>query len=299
MELNLQGVIPPLATPFKDQEMDLDAFGSNLEKYNQTGLSGYLVLGSNGEAAYLDIDEKAALISACRELTPQDKVMIVGVAGESTQGTIKMCELAAKKGADYVLVLPPNYYKALMSPERQVKHFEAVCEASPVPVMYYNVPANSGINASPDLVYQLAAIPNLAGIKDSSGNMAQLSEITRRCGDELRTFVGASPMLYPGLCLGAHGGILAVANAAPKTCVKLFAAFAAGEYARALELHRLLYPLAFMVTAGYGVPGLKYAMGLSGFAGGEVRAPLTPVEDPALQQKIQAEVEKVLQEENA
>jgi 4-hydroxy-2-oxoglutarate aldolase len=299
MKMKLQGVIPPLATPFKDQELDLDSVRYNLEKYNQTGLSGYLALGSNGEAAYLNFEEKREFLKVCREMTPKDRILMVGTGCETTRDTIAMCQMAADEGADCVLVLPPNYYKGQMDHAAQLRHYQAVCQASPVPVLYYNMPAAAGMNATPDLVKKLTDIPNFAGIKDSSGNMAQLSEICRLCGDDLRTFVGASPMLYPSLCLGAHGGILAVANAAPKTCVKLFEAHKAGDHAEALRLHRLLFQLAFMVTAGHGVPGLKYAMMHSGFQGGEVRDPLMPISDPEIQARIKEQVELVMQEENA
>ncbi len=292
MQKKIAGVIPPLATPFKDDELDLATFTANLERYTKTGLSGYLLLGSNGEAAYMDFDEKEALLGAGREVIPADKIMMVGAGGESTKETIALCKLAEKHGADCVLVLPPNYYKGLMNSERQLLHFEKVAQACELPVLYYNMPANTGLNANPDLVYQLSRIPNLVGIKDSSGNMAQLSEIARRCED-FTIMVGASPMMYPGLCLGAHGGILAVANVFPELALQVYDHFQAGDMAKALAMHRNLFPLAVAVTSGHGVPALKYAMSLAGFGGGEVRSPLTPLSDPKAMDMVKAEVEKL------
>ena len=171
--------------------------------------------------------------------------------------------------------------------------FEKVAAESELPVLYYNMPGNTGLNASPDLVHQLSQIPNLVGIKDSSGNMAQLSEIARRCSEDFCIMVGASPMMYPGLCLGAHGGILAVGNVFPDLAVKVYDLFQAGDMQNALALHRSLFPLAVAVTSGHGVPALKYAMTLAGLKGGEVRSPLTPLSDTKVLDMVKGEVEKL------
>jgi 4-hydroxy-2-oxoglutarate aldolase len=293
------GVMPPLATPFKNEQMDLEAFKSNLDTYNQTGMTGYLVLGSNGEAAYLSKEEKQALIAAAREVTPEDRFLLVGAGAESSQAAIEDSTEAARLGADAVLVLPPCYYKGLMDDQRLAMHYKRLADNCPIPVMIYNMPANTGLNLSAALVGELAAHPNIMGIKDSSGNMLQLSEIVRLTKDEhFITIVGASPMLYPALCLGAAGGILAVANVLPNICVTIFEAFQAGDHAEALALHQKLTKLAMLVTSGWGVPGLKHAMNKSGYDGGNVRSPLTDLTDSAKKDIIEAELGILLPLEN-
>ncbi len=290
MGLNLGGVIPPLATPFKESEIDLAAFKSNLERYNKTELSGYLVMGSNGEAAYLEPSESERLLAEARTHTPPDKLLLAGTGRESTPATIAFTRRAAELGADAALVLPPHYYKAQMTPARLKRHYWDLAEASPIPVLYYNVPFATGHNVPVDLVVELAEHPNLVGIKDSSGNMLQLSEIVRRTPDDFAVFCGASAMLYPSLCLGAQGGILAVANVVPEVCTAIAAAFAAGDMARALGLHRRLTTLASLVTSGWGVPGLKAAMNLAGLSGGQVRPPLSDLQDPGQLETLRREI---------
>jgi len=293
------GVMPPLATPFKNERLDIDTFQSNITRYNETGLSGYLVLGSNGEAVYLNTQEKQILIAAAREVTPKDRFLLVGAGGESTLAAIEDSRRAAELGADAVLVLPPCYYKGLMDDLRLAKHYTHLADTCPIPVMIYNMPANTGLNLTAALVTELSAHSNIMGIKDSSGNMLQLSEIVRLAKDEqFETLVGASPMLYPALCLGAAGGILAVANAFARLCVAVFEAFQSEEYAKALDGHQKLTKLAMLVTSGMGVPALKQAMRMAGYDGGNVRSPLTDLSDSKQIATIQAEVDMLLPLEN-
>jgi len=286
----LHGVMPPLATPFKDEEPDLAALQANVSRLNQTALTGYLVLGTNGEAVYLTEAEKGRVIEAVRQCTPPDKTLMVGTGCESTTATVGLTRLAAELGGDCALVLPPHYYKSLMTSERLTDHYRKLADASPIPILIYNMPASTGLNLSPELVAALSGHPNIAGVKDSSGDLLQLSEIIRLKEKDFTVFVGASPMLYPALCLGAAGGILAVANVAPVVCCRIQAAFDEGDMNTALRLHRLLTPLATMVTSGWGVPALKLAMNLAGYQGGRVRSPLTDLTDPEIRAAIEAEL---------
>lgn len=291
--MTLSGIIPPLATPFKEEELDLVSFRRNLTMYNQTRLHGYLVLGSNGEAAYLEGREREMLIVAARDMTPPDKVLLVGTGCESTRATIQFTKLAGQYGANYALVLPPSYYRAQMTKERLFEHYQRVADGANIPILLYNVPFATGINMTPDLVLALARHPNIVGIKDSSGDMQQLSEIIRLAPKDFAVLVGASPMLFPALCLGAAGGILAVANVVPSVCLRIFWAFEDGDYVAAHEMHHLLAPLAAMVTSKYGVAGLKLAMNLAGLKGGDVRSPLTPIKDPVIQGLLQQELDQL------
>ncbi len=275
MALRLEGVLPPVVTPFRHGEVDLEAFRANLERWNRTGLSGYLVLGSNGEAVYLEEREKEALLEAAREHIPSDRILMAGTGRESTRETVRFTRRAAELGADCALVITPAYFRGQMTPERLAAHFLRVADEAPIPVLVYNVPQFTGVNLQPELVARLAEHPNIVGIKDSSGNVGQLAEIVRLAPPGFAVFVGNAGVFYPALCVGAAGGILAVANAVPELCVALFRAHREGDHAAALALQRRISPLARLVTVVYGVGGLKAAMEQAGYRGGEVREPLT------------------------
>ena len=281
MELagRLRGILPPLVTPFTSEgALERAAFERNLEAYAETGLAGYLVLGSNGEASALEEAEKLELVQAARRLA-RGKPLLVGAGLESTRATIALVRKLANAGADAVLVLPPFYFRARMTDEALLRHFEAIAEAAPVPVLLYSVPAVTGSSLSPGLVTTLSQHPNVVGIKESSGDVALLGRIAAATASSFATVCGSGPVIYPALCVGARAGILAVACCCPRQSVALFEAHHSGDHARARRLQQALLPLAAAVTSGHGVAGLKAAMDLAGFSGGAVRAPLLAVQD--------------------
>ena len=274
--MSLRGVIPPLVTPFlPDGTLDLRAFEANVESLAAHPLAGFLVLGSNGEAASLDEEEKLALVAAARRRAP-GRFLLVGTGTESTRGTVALTRRAADLGADAVLVLTPHFYKNRMTVDALRAHFEAVAHASPVPVYLYSVPAFTGLAWPPGLAPALAAHPRVAGMKDSSGDIALMGRLVASVPPAFEVACGNAPVFYPALCVGAAGGVLAVANCAPRPAIALFEAFRAGDHARARRLQEALTPLAAAVTVTHGVAGLKRAMGLAGLQGGEVRSPLLP-----------------------
>src|SRR3990172_4282072 len=166
--MKLSGVMPPIATPFQDGKLASDILKSNFQKWNKTGLSGYLVLGSNGEAVYLNEKEKLKIIEASRESIPLSKIMLVGTGMESTQETIRFTNRAAGMGADCALVVTPSFFKGSMKPQILYDHFIAVAESCRIGILVYNVPQYTGINLQPELVARLSGHPNIIGIKDSS-----------------------------------------------------------------------------------------------------------------------------------
>lgn len=272
--MKLQGVMPPITTPFKGDEIDFVKLEENFQRWNKTGLSGYLVLGSNGEAVYLSEKEKIRLIEVSRKNIPDNKIMLVGTGQESTCETIRFTNEAARLGADLALVVTPAYFKGSMTPQVLYDHFVAVADASRIPILVYNVPQFTGINMEPPLVARLSNHPNITGIKDSSGNIDQLSQIICQSSKDFAVFVGSAPVFFPALCVGAVGGILAVANALPELCVRIASLYSDGHFTEARELQNRLTPIAKAVTATYGIGGLKAAMDIVGYFGGEPRLPL-------------------------
>jgi len=272
--MKLGGVMPPITTPFQNGELALDRLKENFQKWNQTGLSGFLVLGSNGEAIYLKEKEKIKIIEVSRDSIPAVKIMIVGTGMESTQETIWFTNQAAKMGANYALVITPSYFKGSMKPHILSDHFIAVAESSQIGILLYNVPQFTGINMEPELVAKLSEHPNILGIKDSSGNIDQLSQIVNLCEKEFAVFVGSALVFFPALCVGAIGGILAVANVVPQECVQIQNLFNEGKLDEARTLQNRIVPLTKAVTTKYGIGGLKMAMDLAGYFGGNPRLPL-------------------------
>ena len=252
--MKLAGILPPLVTPFReDGGVDLPAFESNLESYASSDLGGCLVLGSNGEAASLEEEEKLALVRAARRLCGS-RPLLVGTGLEATRSTIAFTRRVGDLGADAALVLTPHYYKAQVSEEVLRRHFESVAEASSIPVLLYSVPAFTGIPFPPGLASVLARHPNVAGMKESSGDLGLMGRI-----------------------LSSVPPSFAVACCAPGPSAALYRAFLAGDHPRARQLQAALTPLAVAVTTTWGVAGLKAAMDAAGFRGGFVRAPLLPV----------------------
>ena len=218
--MSLRGVIPPLVTPFQaDGALDLASFEANLESLSAFDLAGFLVLGSNGEAASLEEEEKLALVAAARRGVAGGRLLLVGTGMESTRATIALGRRVADLGADAVLVLTPHYYKSRMTPDALRRHFEAVADASPVPVYLYSVPAFTGLAWPAGLAPTLAAHPRVAGMKESSGDVGLLSRIVASVPASFRVACGNAPVFYPALCAGAVAGVLAVANCAPRPVI--------------------------------------------------------------------------------
>ena len=279
--LNLSGIYPPIATPFKNDEVDYAGLSHNVRRWMGTGLRGLLALGSNGEAAFVDEDEAERIVATVREGVPADRVLLAGTGRQSTRATIAATKRAAGAGADAVLVLTPFYFKAQMTHDALADHYRAVADASPVPVLLYNFTNVTGINMTPDTVAALSAHPNIVGLKDSNGDIAQVAAVVARVPADFTVLVGSASTLYPAMVMGAAGGIVAVANVVPDVCVKLYDLARAGKHAEARELQRKLTPLANAVTAGYSITGLKVAMEIAGYVGGDVRRPLRPAKPEA------------------
>jgi len=281
----LRGILPPLVTPFRpDGALDLTAFEANLDSYAAEDLAGYVVFGSNGEAGSLEEDEKLALLHAARRRAGS-RLVVAGTGLESTRATIALTRKAADIGADAALVLTPSCFKSQMTVEALRRHYEAVAEASPVPVLLYSFPAVTGLAFPPALAAAVAGHPRIAGMKESSGDVGLLGRIVSSVPASFVVACGSAPALYPSLCVGAAAGILAVANCAPRPAAALYRAFAASDHARARRIQEALTPLAVAVTATHGVAGLKAAVNLSGRSGGAVRAPLLPLA-PAVHEEL-------------
>ena len=273
--VSLSGVCPPIPTPFDERgNVAYGALTENLRRWNEYGLAGYVVMGSNGEAVYCDEKEKARVWKTARQAIPSGKLLIAGTGAESTSGTIALTQLAAEAGADVALVLTPHYYAGKMTAEVLIQHFQAVADASPIPLMIYNVPKFTQVDIGAAAIAQAAHHPNIVGMKETGGNITKMGDTVRLASPEFQLLAGSAGFFFAGLALGAVGGILALANIAPQTCIDIYRLFHEGRWEQAAALQRRVIPVNAAVTARFGIAGLKAALDMLGYYGGPVRSPL-------------------------
>jgi 4-hydroxy-2-oxoglutarate aldolase len=285
----LHGIYAPIATPFAGGEIAYDKMEKNLDFWLGSDLEGIVVMGSNGEFVLLTPEEKKELMRFVCTRAKGKKPVIAGTGAESTAETIRLNRKAAEAGADAVLVVTPNYYKGEMTDPVLARFYTDVADASPLPVILYNMPRNAGINISAKLAVELARHPNIIGIKDSGGNIVQIADMIRNAPEGFSVFAGSASYLYTSLALGATGGTLALANIFPNECARVQTLFDAGKIREARDLQMKLIDSNNAVTARWGIPGLKAALEMVGLYGGDPRPPLVP-----LKEADREELQKVL-----
>lgn len=288
----IKGVFAPIATPFTDAGgLDFASLKKNMQIWDKTRLAGYVVLGSNGEANFLTFDEKVRLVAEVAELNGGRKLVIAGTGVETTTETIRLTAETAKAGAQAALVLPPFYFKAAMGNAALITHYKAVADASPIPIMLYNMPGNTGLNLTSGLVAELSHHPNIIGIKDSGGNIVQIAEIVAKSKPGFIVFAGSGSFLLPTLAVGGRGTTAALANIAADELADIYDAFMANDMQKAKEAQLKVMDINAAVTSRWGVPGLKAAMDMMGYIGGRPRLPMLP-----LPEKERGELQKIVED---
>ena len=275
----LSGVFAPVVTPFGEDALKLDDLRFNLKRLSESSLTGYLALGSNGEFRSLSDAEQMEVLEVFAAQKGY-KVVMVGTACESTTQTIEKSKSAATMGFDYVSVLTPSYFAKKMDGAALRRYYERIADAVTVPVLLYNAPGFAGgVQIPPKTVAKLADHQNIVGMKDSSP--AGPARFLTQVGDREDFFVlaGSANFFYPSLHIGAVGGIISLANALPESCCELYRMFLEGRYTEALTLHDRLARLNGAVSGISGVAGVKAAMDLTGYRGGEPRHPLVTLDE--------------------
>lgn len=279
-ERQLAGVLAPITTPFDSATGEVAPvhLRHNVTRVIEAGLDGVVVAGSTGESALLDPDEQRRMIAWVREVLPDQRWLLAGTGAESTRQAVALTRAAGAEGADAVLVRPPGYFATAVSPASLADYYRAIADASPVPVLVYNIPKYTHLSIAAGLLQQLVGHPNIVGVKDSSGDAKNLAAY-RDAAPDWSVFVGSGSLLYQALELGCDGGILAVACFAAELCVRILAAFRAGDREGAGKLQERLGPLDKEVVGRLGPAGVKAALDAvgGGLYGGPVRAPLAPV----------------------
>ena len=274
----ISGIFPALVTPFEpDGAVSLRGVRENIRRYNQTAVAGCVVLGSTGESVMLSREAADSVLAASIEVAAPAKLLIAGTGAESTSETIARTRRAADLGYAAALVKTPYYYKPVYKAETFIRHYRAVADASPIPVLLYSVPQFTGITLETPEILTLAAHPNIVGIKDSSGNIQRAAEIVAGARPDFQVLTGGAAVIYPALAVGARGAILALAAALPEKCAELFLLFESGRHEQAKALQLELAVASKCIVSEQGIAGVKYAMDLRGYSGGLPSLPLLPL----------------------
>jgi 4-hydroxy-2-oxoglutarate aldolase len=276
--VNLSGVFAALTTPFaQDGSVSLTDLKHNVQRYNQTDLTGYVAVGSTGESVLLSRSEMDGILATVKEAAAKGRKLLAGTGAESTAETIERTKRAAELGYDAALVKTPYYYKNAYKPDVLLAHYRRVADESPIPVMLYSIPQFTGIALTAAETGALAQHPNIIGIKDSSGNVQGAGEIIGATPPEFQVLVGSAAGVYPSLAIGARGAILALACALPEKCMTLFELFRQGQHEKARELQSILARASKLLVSDLGIAGVKHAMDQRGYRGGIPRLPLQPL----------------------
>ncbi|HYK11182.1 MAG TPA: dihydrodipicolinate synthase family protein [Gemmatimonadales bacterium] len=272
------GILAPVTTPFgSSDEIDTAALKNNIAKGIAEGLSGIVIAGSTGEAPLLEREEQRRLVAAARETIPKDRVLVVGTGAESTRAAIALSRDAGAEHADAVLVRPPGYYSPMLDARAVLDHLRAVADASPVPVLLYNIPKYAPIPITLEMLATMQSHPNVIGIKDSSGDPANLAAY-RSAVPRWSVLVGSASHLKRAIDLKCEGGVLGAACFATALCVTLKSKAEQGDPGAEL-LQAQVATLDKEIVGRLGPGGIKFAMDRVGLIGGDPRPPLRPLTD--------------------
>jgi 4-hydroxy-2-oxoglutarate aldolase len=278
--MDFSGVFPALTTPFdKDGTVSLGDLKHNIQLYNKTDLVGYVALGSTGESVLLSHAEMEGVLLTVKEFAAPEKKLIAGCGTEGTAETIARTKRAAEIGYHAALIKTPYYYKPFYKVEAQIAHYRAVADASPIPVLLYSVPQFTGVALEASDVATLSEHPNIIGIKDSSGNVQRVAEMIATTPPAFQILVGAAATVFPSLCIGVRGAILALACALPEKCAALHQLYRTGKLDLARELQTVIVRASKTIVSEMGIAGVKFVMDQRGYRGGLPRLPLLPLEE--------------------
>jgi 4-hydroxy-tetrahydrodipicolinate synthase len=267
-----KGSIVAIVTPFKNDELDEKVLSDLIEWHIAEGTNAIVPCGTTGESATLDYEEHYRVIELTIQVVKGRIPVIAGTGANSTNETIMMTKEAKKLGADGALLVVPYYNKPTQ--EGLYRHYKAVAEAADIPQVLYNVPGRTALNMLPQTVARLAEIENIVAIKEASGNMAQVSEILRLCGDSITVLSGDDFTTFPLMTLGGKGTISVSANVAPKDVAAMCKALLEGNIEEARELHFKLEPLNKGMFIETNPISVKTALSLMGKIQEEMRLPL-------------------------
>lgn len=273
----LAGVFAPICTPFRpNEDVDLGALGFNLARYANSGIRGYLVLGSNGENRSLSEEERLLVLRQTVAAKAAGQIVIAGATYDGQREAERFLAAAGDLGADLGLVLSPGYFRAQMTDDILYRYFSTLADASPIPILLYNAPAFCGITLHPELVGLLSRHPRIVGMKDSASS--GIEAYLPFQGEGFEVLAGSANFLFPAMMQGSPGGTVSLANSFPRPVLELFECGRSRDESRGAALQERVSRINRAISGTYGVAGVKAAMDLAGFVGGIPRRPLLPLE---------------------
>ena len=284
------GMATAIVTPMTADGIDYEALGRFIEFQVESGINALVVMGTTGENATIEPEDQTRVIRYTVEKVAGRIPVIAGTGTNNTEHVLANTRSACAVGADAILVVTPYYNKATQN--GLIRHFTTVADASTVPMIIYNVPGRTGCNLLPKTVAKLAEHPNIVGIKEATGNMAQMVEIMHLCGDKLDVYSGEDALTVPMMAMGAAGTISVLSNVAPREAVAMTDACLAGDYKTAAAWQCKLLPLINALFSEVNPIPAKAAVSAMGFGEDWLRLPLTPME-PAARAKLYDEMRKL------
>ncbi len=276
MSLDLKGVMPPHITPFTSSGLlDQEGLREDIAFWIESGVSGLVPCGSNGESINLRLEEKKEIFDLVVDEVNGRIPVLAGTGSSSTDETILLSKYAADVGVDALLVVTPFYFP--VSQENLYEHYRSLVEEVDHPVVLYDVPKFTGVTISPSTVERLTEYNQIIGIKESSGSLRQIAELIDSVGEKIAVLSGSGSTIFSTLTLGGKGAIAAIVNVAPTLCVDLYRAIVSGNIEEARQLQVSLLKLDRLLTVEYPVSGVKAALELLGKPAGPPRMPIQPL----------------------
>ena len=281
--MQIRGIIPPVATPMQaNEDLDLPRLKWFLDHLIANGVHGVFVLGTNSEFYAMDEKEKQQVIATAVEHVNGRVPVFAGTGAETTREAVRLTKMAEKEGANGVSVITP--YFVLPNQQEIYHHYCRIAENTSLPVVLYNNPATcGGVKIDVDTVGRLAEIPNILGVKDSSGDLQNTIEYLRVVPERFSVMMGRDTLIYPALVFGARGAVPATGNIAPRILVEIYESFMRGDQVASLAAQRKLNPVRMALTLGTAPGGVKAALQLLGLSIGPCRSPVAPLPQDKMQ----------------
>jgi 4-hydroxy-tetrahydrodipicolinate synthase len=271
----LKGAFTAIVTPFKNGQLDEEAYRAMIERQIEGGIHGLVPCGTTGESPTLSHAEHKRVVEILIDQVKKRVPVIAGSGSNSTAESVELTKHAQAAGADYALMITPYYNKPTQ--EGLFQHYKTVTDATKIPIVVYNVPGRTSVNLLPETMARLAGIPNIVGLKDATGDLKQGSKTLELCGDKITVLSGDDFTTFPLLCVGGMGAISVVSNVVPGDMAGMCNAFFKGDLAEAKRLHYKMWPLTEAMFYETNPAPVKTAMKMLGLTTGEVRQPLCPM----------------------
>ena len=270
-----QGVCTALATPFKNDKLNLPMLEKLMEKQMEAGIRAFVICGTTGEAPTLSSCEKITLYREARKIAGKDAVILAGSGSNNTQNAVYLSKAAENQGADGLLVVTPYYNKCTEA--GLIQHYEKIAEAVSIPIILYNVPSRTGVDISPGACLKLSKIPGVIGIKEASSDLRKAAKIIRICPESFSVYSGNDDLLLPMLSIGSRGVISVASNIKPGEMKSVTDAFFSGNFEQARQKFLSLLPLIDSLFSEVNPIPIKAALAASGLDCGKCRLPLTEI----------------------